>query len=70
MRASVISRVFSESYLCLHGFEFGTTNVAEFSQWIVSVRSPGLNLLGRQVRLRVGADDLPYNCLGIREYVR
>ena len=58
----------SISYLTLHGIEFGAANLAEFSQWILTVRGCGLDLLGRQVRFPVSADDFSYDFLGARQH--
>jgi hypothetical protein len=62
------SRLSSISYLTLHGIEFGAANLAEISQWILTVRCCGLDLLGRQVRFPVSADDFSYDFLGARQH--
>jgi hypothetical protein len=41
-----------------HGVEFSATHVAEVSQSIITVRGPRSDLLGRQIRLRVNANDV------------
>jgi hypothetical protein len=62
------SALSSISYLTLHGIEFGAANLAEISQWILTVRCCGLDLLGRQVRFPVSADDFSYDFLGARQH--
>jgi hypothetical protein len=54
IRGSALS---SKSYLTLHRIEFGAANVAKISQWILTVRGCGLDLLGRQVRFHVSDDE-------------
>jgi hypothetical protein len=61
VRGSALS---STSYLTLHGIEFGAANVAKISQWIFTVHGCGLDLLGRQVRFPVSADDFSHDFLG------
>jgi hypothetical protein len=58
-----------ESQFSPYGLKFKPANFAEVFEWIITIKGPGLNLLGRQIRFPVRVDDCSYDFLSRRQYL-
>ena len=52
-----------------NGLKFQPANFAEVFDWIITIKGPELNLLGRQIRFPVSVDDCSYDFLSRRQYL-
>jgi len=59
-----------ESKFSPNGLKFKPANFAEAFEWIITIKCPRLNLLGRQIRFPVSVDDCSYDFLSRRQYLR